>query len=215
MEKDPLNKRNKLILQKKLNKIILGFWNIFQKKKANNIEDESHINDETSEELTFAKNFTEAGGKFIYIDKGDSVIDTFIKIKEENQWDKNNVKCLSQSLSKNLGINKTNDIAENDDLKALVIECEYLLSNTGRMLISSNQIKNNKLDSLPDILIVIATSNQFVGDVSEGMTRLKSKYSKKFPTNITTINVRNKFIEDDFLSYGNSAKDIYLIISDE
>ena len=193
----------------------MGFWNIFQKKKANNIEDENHINDQTSEELTFAKNFTEAGGKFIYIDKGDSVIDTFTKIKEENQWDKNNVKCLSQSLSKNLGINKTNDVAENDDLKALVIECEYLLSNTGRMLISSNQIKNNKLDSLPDILIVIATSSQFVGDVSEGMTRLKSKYSKKFPTNITTINVRNKFIEDDFLSYGNSAKDIYLIISDE
>ena len=54
-----------------------------------------------------------------------------------------------------------------------------------------------------------------MGDVSEGMTRLKSKYSKRFPTNITTINVKNKFIEDDFLSYGNSAKDIYLIISDE
>ena len=193
----------------------MGFWDIFQKKKANNIEDESHINDQTSEELTFAKNFTEAGGKFIYIDKGDSVIDTFTKIKEENQWDKNNVKCLSPALSKNLGIKKTNDIAENDDLKALVIECEYLLSNTGRILISSNQIKNNKIDSLPDILIVIATSNQFVGDVSEGMTKLKSKYSKKFPMNITTINVKNKFIEDDFLSYGKNAKDIYLIISDE
>jgi len=193
----------------------LGFWDLFQKKKASNIKDKSHIDDETSEELLFAKNFTEAGGKFIYIDKGDSIIDTFIKIKEENQWDKNNVKCLSSALSKNLGIKKTKDLFENDDLKALVIECEYLLSNTGRMLISSNQIKNNKLDSLPDILIVIATSNQFVSDVSEGMTRLKSKYLKKFPTNITTINIRNKFIEDDFLSYGNSAKDIYLIISDE
>jgi len=193
----------------------LGFWDLFQKKKASNIKDKSHIDDETSEELLFAKNFTEAGGKFIYIDKGDSIIDTFIKIKEENQWDNNNVKCLSSALSKNLGIKKTKDLFENDDLKALVIECEYLLSNTGRMLISSNQIKNNKLDSLPDILIVIATSNQFVSDVSEGMTRLKSKYLKKFPTNITTINIRNKFIEDDFLSYGNSAKDIYLIISDE
>ena len=193
----------------------MSFWDLFQKKKTNNIKDESHDNDETSEELVFAKKFTEAGGKFIYIDKGDSVIDTFTKIKEENQWDKNNVKCLSPALSKNLAIKKTNDIAENEDLKALVIECEFLLSNSGRMLISSNQIKNNKVDSLPDILIVIATSNQFVGDVSEGMTRLKSKYSKKFPTNITTINVKNKFIEDDFLSYGNSAKDIYLIISDE
>ncbi len=193
----------------------MGFWDLFQKKKASNIKDKSHVDDETSEELLFAKNFTEAGGKFIYIDKGDSIIDTFIKIKEENQWDKNNVKCLSSALSKNLGIKKTKDLFENDDLKALVIECEYLISNTGRMLISSNQIKNNKLDSLPDILIVIATSNQFVSDVSEGMTRLKSKYLKKFPTNITTINIRNKFIEDDFLSYGNSAKDIYLIISDE
>ena len=193
----------------------MGFWDLFQKKKTNKIEDESHVNDETSEELVFAKKFTEAGGKFIYIDKGDSVIDTFTKIKDENQWDKNNVKCLSPALSKNLAIKKTNDIVEEEDLKALVIECEFLLSNSGRMLISSNQIKNNKLDSLPDILIVIATSNQFVGDVSEGMTRLKSKYSKKFPTNITTINVKNKFIEDDFLSYGNSAKDIYLIISDE
>ena len=193
----------------------MSFWDLFQKKKTNKIKDESHVNDETSEELIFAKKFTEAGGKFIYIDKGDSVIDTFTKIKEENQWDKNNVKCLTPALSKNLGIKKTNDIAENDDLKALVIECEYLLSNTGRILISSNQIKNNKIDSLPDILIVIATSNQFVGDVSEGMTKLKSKYSKKFPMNITTINVKNKFIEDDFLSYGKNAKDIYLIISDE
>ena len=193
----------------------MSFWDLFQKKKTNKIKDESHVNDETSEELIFAKKFTEAGGKFIYIDKGDSVIDTFTKIKDENQWDKNNVKCLSPALSKNLAIKKTNDIVEEEDLKALVIECEFLLSNSGRMLISSNQIKNNKLDSLPDVLIVIARSNQFVGDVSEGMTRLKSKYSKKFPTNITTINVKNKFIEDDFLSYGNSAKDIYLIISDE
>ena len=193
----------------------MGFWDLFQKKETNDRKDESHGNDEASQELVFAKKFTEAGGKFIYIDEGDSVIDTFTKIKEENQWDKNNVKSLSPVLSKNLGIKKINDISENDDLKALVIECEYLLSNTGRMLISSKQIKNNKVDLLPDILIVIATSDQFVGDVSEGMTKLKSKYSKKFPTNITTINVKNKFIEDDFLSYGNSAKDIYLIISDE
>lgn len=193
----------------------MGFWDLFQKKKAENIKDENLTDDETSKELTFAKKFTDAGGRFIYIDDGDSVINTFNKISEENNWEKENVKCFSSSLSNNLSIKKTNDITEDDKLKALVIECECLLSNSGRMLISSNQIKNNKLESLPDTLIVIARSNQFVGDVSDGMTRLKSKYSKNFPTNITTINVRNKFIENDFLSYGNSAKDIYLIVSDE
>ena len=60
----------------------MGFWDLFQKKKTNSIEDESHDNDETSQELMFAKKFTDAGGKFIYIDKGDSIIDTFTKIKE-------------------------------------------------------------------------------------------------------------------------------------
>ena len=123
----------------------MGFWDLFQKKKAKNIKDENLTDDEISEELTFAKKFTDAGGRFIYIDDGDSVINTFNKISEENNWEKENVKCLSSSLSKNLSIKKTNDIIEDENLKALVIECEYLLSNTGRMLISSNQIKNNKL----------------------------------------------------------------------
>ena len=65
------------------------------------------------------------------------------------------------------------------------------------------------------MLIVLAKSNQFVSDVSEGMTMLKSKYKGNFPTNITTINVKNKLNEDNFLTYGNSAKDIYLILSDD
>ena len=61
----------------------------------------------------------------------------------------------------------------------------------------------------------IAKSNQFVEDVSEGRTKLKKKDKANFPTNITTINVKNKLNEDNFLTYGNSAKDIYLILSDD
>jgi len=47
------------------------------------------------------------------------------------------------------------------------------------------------------------------------MTMLKNKYKGNFPTNITTLNVKNKLNEDNFLTYGNSAKDIYLILSDD
>ena len=103
----------------------MSFWNLFQKKKTDNSKDKNHDENDASEELLFAKNFTEAGGKFIYIDKGDSIIDTFVKIKEENQWDKNDVKCISPSLSKNLGIKKTKDIAEENSLKALVNPPRY------------------------------------------------------------------------------------------
>ena len=104
---------------------------------------------------------------------------------------------------------------DNENVKALVTECEFLVSNTGRILICNKQIKNNKIEDLPPVVIILAKSNQFVSDVSEGMTKLKNKYKSNFPSNITTINVRNKLNEDNFLAYGNSAKDIYLILSDE
>ena len=89
------------------------------------------------------------------------------------------------------------------------------MSNTGRILICNKQIKSNRIENLPPVVIVLANSNQLVSDVSEGMTKLKNKYKANFPTNITTINVKNKLNEDNFLTYGNSAKDIYLILSDD
>ena len=67
----------------------------------------------------------------------------------------------------------------------------------------------------PPVLIILARMDQFVSDLSEGMTKLKHKYKTKFPSNITTIIVKNKLNEDNFLTYGNSAKDIYLILSDD
>ena len=96
----------------------------------------------------------------------------------------------------------------------------HLLKLSGQSLLRVNitkqlQIKSNKIEDLPSVLIVLAKSNQFVSDVSEGMTMLKNKYKGNFPTNITTLNVKNKLNEDNFLTYGNSAKDIYLILSDD
>ena len=53
---------------------------------------------------------------------------------------------------------------------------------------------------MPSVLIVLAKSNQFVSDVSEGMTMLKNKYKGNFPTNITTLNVKNKTILEKLIS---------------
>jgi hypothetical protein len=50
--------------------------------------------------------------------------------------------------------------------------------------------------------------------VSEGMTSLKNKYPDRLPSNITTLNVKNSVDEKDFLSYGNSAKSLYLLLEE-
>ena len=193
----------------------MGFWDFFKSKKNDESKsDESLLPKDGSNDLTFAKNFTDSGGRFIFIDEINSTKEVFEKIFEENQWDSENVCSLNPNVAKNLEIKSIRKI-DNENVRALVTECEFLISNTGRILICNKQIKSNKIEDLPSVLIVLAKSNQFVSDVSEGMTKLKNKYKGNFPTNITTLNVKNKLNEDNFLTYGNSAKDIYLILSDD
>ena len=51
----------------------MGFWNFFKtKKKDNQDPDDNFISEETSLDLIFAKNFTESGGRFIFLDKQNS-----------------------------------------------------------------------------------------------------------------------------------------------
>ena len=193
----------------------MGFWNFFKSKKNDESEnDESSNQNIGSIDLIFAENFTKSGGRFIFIDEINSTKEVFEKIFEENQWDSENVCSLNANVAKNLEIKSIRKI-DNENVRALVTECEFLISNTGRILICNKQIKSNKIEDLPSVLIVLAKSNQFVSDVSEGMTMLKNKYKGNFPTNITTLNVKNKLNEDNFLTYGNGAKDIYLILSDD
>ena len=193
----------------------MGFWDFFKSKKKDESESgESPLPNIGSNDLIFAKNFTNSGGRFIFIDEINSTKEIFEKIFEENQWNPENVCSLDTNVAKNLEIKSIRKI-DNENVKALVTECEFLISNTGRILICNKQIKSNKIEDLPSVLIVLAKSNQFVSDVSEGMTKIKNKYKGNFPKNITTLNVKNKLNEDNFLTYGNGAKDIYLILSDD
>ena len=121
----------------------MGFWNFFKtKKKDNQDPDDNFISEESSLDLIFAKNFTESGGRFIFLDQQNSSKDIFDKIVEENQWEIENVCSLDSDISKNLNIKSIRKIDDNK-VKALVTGCEFLLSNSGRILICNKQIKNN------------------------------------------------------------------------
>jgi L-lactate utilization protein LutC len=106
------------------------------------------------------------------------------------------------------------DPVDPQNFKALLIGCEYLIANKGTVLICHHQLKDFKLEALPDFFIVYSGLDNFVNDVSEGMSQLKNKYADQLPTNITTLNVKNSKDENDFLSYGNSAKNLYLVIQE-
>jgi len=163
-------------------------------------------------EIEFAKEFTEKGGKFIFVENKEAALDTIEKILEENKWNRNQIGCLNSNLGKTFKVDTQTSIPNN--ASALLLTCEFLIANKGGMLICQHQINNLSLDKLPENLIVYAGSDQFAPDVSEAMSMLKSKYFGNLPTNITTLNAKDSSKENDFLTEGKSAKNIYLILQE-
>ena len=69
-----------------------------------------------------------------------------------------------------------------------------------------------KLNEFPQSLIILSDTRKLKNTISEGLSEIKSK-NKDIPTNITTIKNFNTIKEDkDFLSYGTSSKNLYLIL---
>ena len=163
----------------------------------------------------FTINFKANGGKFLYCENIEDVYNSLENIISENSWDGKNVFLLDDRLGK---------LFEGFDLKAtkktsestyFFTTCEYLISDDGSLLISSNQIAEKKLKELPDNFVIYATTSQLVESIGEGLKGIKNKNKSKIPTNITTIKHFKTNQDKDFLTYGSSAKNLYLLLLED
>lgn len=163
----------------------------------------------------FTINFKANGGKFLYCENLDEVFKNLEHIIDENEWQEKEVLLLDSNLKdkfKSCALLPTNKISEST---FFLTTCENLIANDGSLLISSKQIFEKKLPELPLNFIVFATTSQIVENIGEGLRGIKSKNRKKIPTNITTIKHFKSGDEKDFLSYGSSAKNLYLLLLED
>ncbi|WP_395045007.1 LUD domain-containing protein [Flavobacterium sp.] len=162
----------------------------------------------------FTFNFKKNGGKFIYCENISEVKEQFENILEENDWFESDVMCYEPKLFNLLEENKLNYNSQNKP-KFLFASCENLIADEGSILFSSNQIKQNKPNELPDNIVILATTSQILETKSDGLRVIKKKYDKDYPTNITTIKYFEKVQDEDFLTYGSSAKNLYLLLLED
>ncbi len=160
-------------------------------------------------ELEFAQNFTGKGGKFLYSENSETTRKYFLQILNENSWEAHYVVTFSENLRSFFQLPEAKE-----EKKVQLMNCEYMIANTGGILICSRQIQQKKLSELPENLIIIANALHFVNDVSEAMSLINTKYKTELPTNITTLNTFDPSKENDFLSYGSSSKNLYLLVQD-
>lgn len=163
----------------------------------------------------FTINFKANGGKFLYCENLDEIFESLNSILEENNWADKNALVLDSNLKDRFKNTNLKFHTSLKDATFFVTTCENLIADDGSLLISSNQIAEKKLREFPDNLIVFATTSQMVGNIGEGLRGIKSKNRKKIPTNITTIKHFKSHEEKDFMSYGSSSKNLYLLLLED
>jgi L-lactate utilization protein LutB len=163
----------------------------------------------------FTINFNKNGGKFLYCENNEEVDHFLESIIKENNWDKKKALILNKHLKAKFKDFKLASTQKTKDADFLFTTCESLIANDGSLLISSNQIAEKKLIELPENFIVFATTSQFVNTISEGLQGIKAQSRTKIPSNITTIKHFKANDTNDFLSYGSSTKNLYLLLLED
>jgi hypothetical protein len=196
----------------------MGIWNkFFGAKKSKKPEKSPYFPDsEGPLDLGFVKKFTSFGGFFLYNDSSELVLKNFKEICTENNWNQSEIISLNQNLAQRFQVSFVEQASGKlDDFKAILIHCEFLISNTGKILLSNNQINHFKIKALPKTIIVSAKISQIARDVSQGMTQLKNKYINTIPTNITTLNIKRKSSNyKQNQEEQTDSKNIYLLLED-
>jgi len=163
----------------------------------------------------FTINFKANGGKFLYCENLDEVFESFNNILIENDWQDKKGVLLDKNLINRFKKSEMTMTSKVSEATYFLTTCENLIADDGSLLISSNQIAEKKLKEFPDNFVVFATTSQITGSIGEGLRGIKSKNKKRIPTNITTIKHFKSLEEKDFMTYGSSSKNLYLLLLED
>lgn len=162
----------------------------------------------------FTFNFKNNGGKFIYCENEFELNENFISILQENDWFEKEAITYEKKLQHFLQENRipfTNVV----NPMFFLSTCESLIADDGSILFSSHQFLHHKSNQLPKDIIVIAKTSQITRSKSDGLRGIKYRYGSNIPSNITTLQCFKEVMNDDFLQYGISPKNLYLLLLED
>jgi L-lactate dehydrogenase complex protein LldG len=150
-------------------------------------------------EEIFAEAFIKLGGKFIFCENEQELMDNINILHESRGWQQ--LLCADQRLLKIFHNNKV-DILSPADPKAeaadaCITGCEMLVARTGSIMLSSRQNMGRMASVYFPVHLVFAYANQIVPDIEDGFNALKKKYGSDLPSmiNLTTGPSRTADIE--------------------
>jgi len=137
------------------------------------------------EEL-FAEAFIGLGGKFIFCENEQDLIDSIVMLNASRDWQQ--LLCADERLLRLFRNNKI-DILDAADpniesAEACITGCEMLIARTGSIMLTSRQNMGRVAPVYYPVHIVFAYANQIVPDLEDGFALLKKKYGSDLPSMI-------------------------------
>lgn len=176
------------------------------------------ISEDDGTAITFAQNFKDLGGIFIYLESKNEFAECLRQLAPENGWEP--VWCTSpamQALLKRYGIDYT-ETSEREPKQKLVslTDCECLVAQTGSVLLSDDLSGSRLSYALPDVLLVFATTDQIVGGVKEAFRYVRNHHGNKMPSQLTFVTgpSRTTDIEQTLVIGANGIRQVAVFLVD-
>ncbi|HKI88889.1 MAG TPA: LUD domain-containing protein [Draconibacterium sp.] len=166
-------------------------------------------------ELAFKKGLEMVNGKVSIFEAEDKVYEflkTFI-----SSYSQQDIYCNETEIRNKLtcyGIDFQGDEPNDKAIQIGITGCEFLIAQTGSVMVSSAQIGGRRLFVYPEIHIVIAKKNQLVEDLENAYTGISNKYKKELPSQIVLITgpSRTADIEKTLTLGAHGPKELHVLL---
>ena len=181
-------------------------------------ENQLYKDEEDSLDVTFAREFTQMSGNFIYCDGEINLIENLIILVEKINISKIYIweKPIQQMMDQ-FGFPYRKSQQALEEIEASITGCEALIARNGSIMVSNGSESGRRLSVYPPVHIVIARTSQLVMDVKHAMAQIKERYGDDLPTMITTITgpSRTADIEKRLVLGAHGPKQLYLFLLED
>ena len=169
-------------IKKILENIVEGFFS----KKSNINPEKFTIKTDDPIDVVFAKKINNTGGRFFYCKNKDGIQPVLKRLI--NYLNIKRLYCLEPTMQEILNDLNINFEPKNEtNCDAMITTCEHIIADQGKVLLSSKQIQNKNIKTLPNELIVLSYTSNIVLRINDAMRSITKKYKTKIPSNITTV----------------------------
>lgn len=164
-------------------------------------------------EETFAENFIQLGGKFVFCDNEQELFDSIHALYDQRGWQQ--LLCAEPRLLQLFRNNRLDFIQQADarleGADACITGCELLVARTGSIVLSSRQFIGRTASVFFPVHLVVAYASQVTDDILPAITLLKEKYGEQLPSmiNLNTGPSRTADIEKTLVVGVHGPKEVF------